>query len=185
MDSSSLFHEGLYAMTSAHQHMILAFIKRISRRLRVAMLLERALVAVTVLLAALLLGAGLMPLALSMPLLLTAFALLSWGAIGIAAFWFIRACLQRRSLEAAALSVEAAHPELHNHLISALQLPDAVQKHPETGISHTLVNRLLEVTHTQIDRLARQPLSDWSGVWRQVRVVTPLVVAAMGVSWVC
>lgn len=170
-------------MTSAHQRMILAFIKCISRRLRVATLLERALVAVTVLLAVLLLGVGLMPLALAVPLLLTTFALLSWGAIGIAVYWFIRACLQRRSLEAAALSMEAAHPELHSNLISALQLPDSMQKHPEAGISQTLVDRLLEVTHTQIDSLAHRPLIDWSGVRRQVRVVTPLVIALLGVLW--
>ena len=48
-------------MTSAHQHAILAFIKRVSRRLRIAMLLERGLVVVTVLLTVLLLGAGSLP----------------------------------------------------------------------------------------------------------------------------
>jgi hypothetical protein len=170
-------------MTSAHQRMILAFIKRMARRLRLATLLERALMAVTVLLAALLLGAGLTPLALSLPLLIFAFALLSWAAIGLAGLWFLQACWRRSSMEAAALSIEATHPELHNNLISALQLPDSLQKHPETGISRTLVDRLLEVTRAQIDDLARQPLVDWSGVWRQVRVVTPLAVAALGVLW--
>src|SRR5918994_1310402 len=76
----------------------------------------------------------------------------------------LRACLQRRSLESAALYVEAQHPEFHNHLISALQLPESLQKHPESGISSDLVEGLLEVTHHQIDALSRQPLIDWSGV---------------------
>jgi len=170
-------------MTSAHQRMILAFIKRIARHLRMATLLERALVAMTVLLATLLLGAGLTPVALAVPPLIFATALLSWAAIGIAAWWFLRACLQRRSLEVAALSIEAAHPEFHNNLISALQLPDSLQKHPETGISRTLVDRLLEVTRAQIDHLAQHPLVDWSGVWRQLWVVMPLMAATLGVCW--
>jgi hypothetical protein len=170
-------------MTSAHQRMILAFVGRIARHLQLATVLERALAAATVGLAALLLGAGLMPLARSLPLLMTAIALLSWGGLAIAGVWLVRGCWQRRSLEAAALSIEAAHPELHNNLISALQLPDALQKHPETGLSRTLVEGLLEVTQAQIRRLADQPLIDWSGVWRHLRVVTPLAVAAMGVAW--
>jgi hypothetical protein len=171
-------------MTSAaHQRTILAFIKRMARHLRLATLLERGLMAVTVLLSVLLLGAGLVPLARSRPLLITVFVLLSWGALGVVGWWFARACMQRRSLEATALSIEAVHPELHNHLISALQLPDSLRKYPETGLSHTLVDRLLEVTQTQIEQLTAQPLVDWRAVWRQVLVVTPLVVAALGFSW--
>src|SRR5262249_27099739 len=86
------------------------------------------------------------------------------------------------SLESAALYVEARHPALHNHLISALQLPESLQKHPESGISPDLVEGLLEATHQQIDVLSRQPLVDWRGVWCQVRVAAPLVIAMLGLA---
>ena len=36
---------------------------------------------------------------------------------------------------------------------------------------------LLEVTHDQIQALSRRSLIDWSGVWRQMRVAAPLLVA--------
>ena len=76
-------------MTSDHQRTILAFIKRIARRLRLATLLERALMAMTVLLVALLLGAGLAPLAFSLsPLILAVLAL----------FFFESTCLSRTLL---------------------------------------------------------------------------------------
>lgn len=170
-------------MTSVHQRMILSFIRRMAWRLHAATLVERAVAGVTVLLTVLLLGAGLIAFASTVPGLITTVALLSWGALGVALSLLVWACLQRRSLEAAALHIEAQHPELRNNLISALQLPASLQKHPETGISHDLVERLLEVTHQQIDSLAHQPLIDWSGVWRQVRLVTPLLIAILGMVW--
>jgi hypothetical protein len=170
-------------MNSAHQRLILGFITRIARHLRLAALLERALVAMTVFLAVLLLGTGLVPLARTIPWLVASLVLLSWAAVGVTMIWLGWGCLRRRSLEAAALYVEARHPELHNSLISALQLPEALQKHPETGISRALVERLLEVTHRHVDALLRQPLVGWDGVWRQARVASPLVVATLGVAW--
>src|SRR6267142_6780483 len=170
-------------MKSTHQRVIYTFIKRMARRLRGATLLERVLVVLTVWLTALLLGAGLLPLASTQPLLVTSFIVLAWVATAVALIWLGSACLQRRSIESAALYIEARHPALHNHLISALQLPESLQKHPESGISSDLVEGLLEVTHQQIDALSRQPLIDWSGVWRQVRVAAPLLVAMLGVAW--
>jgi hypothetical protein len=170
-------------MTSVHQRIILRFIRRMAWRLHAATLVERALAGVTVLLTVLLLGAGLIAFASTVPGLLTTFVLLAWGALGVMLVLLVWACLQRRSLEAAALYIEAQHPQLHNNLISALQLPASLQKHPETGISHDLVERLLEVTHQQIDRLAHQPLIDWSGVWRQVRLATPLLIATLAMAW--
>jgi len=170
-------------MNSAHQRLILGFITHIARHLRLAALLERALVAMTVFLAVLLLGTGLVPLARTIPWLVASLVLLSWAAVGVTMIWLGWGCLRRRSLEAAALYVEARHPELHNSLISALQLPEALQKHPETGISRALVERLLEVTHRHVDALLRQPLVGWDGVWRQARVASPLVVATLGVAW--
>jgi hypothetical protein len=166
-------------MNSMHQRVIHAFIKHIARRLRTAMLIERVLVLLTVCLTALLLAAGLLPLAVTQPQLVTSFVVLAWVAIAVALIWLAHACLQRRSLESAALYVEARHPALHNHLISALQLPESLQKHPESGISSDLVEGLLETTQRQIDALRRQSLIDWSGVWRQVRVTAPLVVAIL------
>jgi len=170
-------------MKSTHQRVIYTFIKRMARRLRGATLLERVLVVLTAWLTALLLGAGLLPLASTQPLLVTSFIVLAWIATAVAVIWLGSACLQRRSIESAALYIEARHPALHNHLISALQLPESLQKHPESGISSDLVEGLLEVTHDQIDALSRQPLIDWSGVWRQMRVAAPLLVAMLGVAW--
>src|SRR5215510_10870924 len=170
-------------MKSTHQHVIYTFIKRMAWRLRSATLIERVLVVLTVWLTALLLGSGLMPLASTQPLLVTSFIVLAWVAAAVALIWLGYACLQRRSLESAALYVEARHPALHNHLISALQLPESLQKHPESGISPDLVEGLLEATHQQIDVLSRQPLVDWRGVWCQVRVAAPLVIAMLGVAW--
>jgi hypothetical protein len=170
-------------MNLMHQRVIHMFIKRIARRLHAATLLERVLVVLTVWLTALLLGIGVMPLASTQPLLVTSCMVLAWVAMALALIWLGCACLQRRSLESAALYVEARHPELHNHLISALQLPESLQKHPESGLSPDLVDGLLEATHHQIDTLSRQPLIDWSGVWRQIRVAAPLVVAMLAVAW--
>ncbi len=170
-------------MKSTHQRVIRTFIKRMAGRLQAAMLLERLLLVLTVGLTALLLGTGLMPLASTLPLLVTAVVVLAWLATAVALLWLLHACLQRRSIESAALYVEARHPELHNNLISALQLPDSLQQHPESGISSDLVAGLLEATHHQIAPLRRQPLIDWSGVWRQVRVAAPLAVATLGVAW--
>jgi Domain of unknown function (DUF4175) len=170
-------------MNSTHQRIIVGFVQRIARHVRLATLLERALVAVTVFLAVLLLGTGLVPWARTIPLLVASLVLLSWVAVGMAMIWLVWGCLQRRSLEAAALYVEARHPELHNSLISALQLPEALQKHPETGISSALVGRLLEVTHRHVDALMRQPLVGWGGVWRQALVASPLIVAMLGIAW--
>jgi hypothetical protein len=170
-------------MKPTHQHVIYTFLKGIARGLRVATLLECALVILTVWLTVLLLGTGLLPFASTQPLLVTCLVLLAWVAVGASLIWLVRTCLQRRPLESAALYVEARHPEFHNHLISALQLPEFLQKHPESGISSDLVDGLLEATHRQIEALSRQPLIDWRGVWRQVRVVAPLVVAVLGVVW--
>jgi Domain of unknown function (DUF4175) len=170
-------------MKSTHQRVIYTYIKRVARRLRAATLLERVLVVLTVWLTALLLGAGLLPLASTQPLLVTSGIVLAWVATAMVLIWLGSTCLQRRSLESVALYVEARHPALHNHLISALQLPDSLQKHPESGISSDLVEGLLEVTHQQVDVLSRQPMIDWSGVWRQVRVAMPLLVAMLGVAW--
>jgi hypothetical protein len=170
-------------MKSTHQRVIRIFIMRIARGLRAATLLERVLVMLIVWLTALLLGIGLIPLASTLPLLVTSYGVLTWLATAVALIWLVRACLQRRSLESAALYVEARHPELHNHLISALQLPESLQKHPESGISSALVEGLLEATHRQTETLSHQPLVDWSGVWRQMRVAAPLVVAMLGVAW--
>ncbi|MBI3326783.1 MAG: hypothetical protein HYZ81_08790, partial [Nitrospinae bacterium] len=163
-------------MISPHQTMIHTFIRHVARGLRMVTLLERMLVCVSVVLVVLLLGAGLFPLTQAIPLLVTALALLSIGAVGVVLVWLVRACLQRSSLEAAALYVEAKHPEVHNNLISALQLPASLENHPETGISRPLVERLLEVTRQQIEVLTRQQLVDWGGVWQQARVTAPLVV---------
>src|SRR5919108_2195318 len=171
-------------MKSAHQRVIHTFIKHIARRLRAATLVERALIVLTVWLTALLLGVGLVPLASTQPLLVASCSILAWGAMAVALIWLAHACLQRRSLESAALYVEVRHPGLYNHLISALQLPDSLQKHPESGISADLVEGLLEATHHQIDALSRRPLIDWSGVWRQLKVASPLLVAMLGVAWV-
>lgn len=171
-------------MKSAHQRVIRTFIRHIARGLYTATLCERTLMVVIVSLVALLLGVGLMPFASTRPLLVTGFAVLVWGVMAVALIGLGRACLQRRTLESAAVYVEAKRPELHNHLISALQLPASLQKHPESGISADLVEGLLEATHRQIDTLSRQPLVDWSGVWRQLRIATPLVVAMLGVVWV-
>ena len=170
-------------MNSTHQRVIHAYIKRMARRLHAATLIERVLVVLTAWLTAFLLSAGILPLAATQPLLVTSFIMLAWAAIAVALIWLAGACLQRRSLESAALYVEARHPTLHNHLISALQLPESLQKHPESGISSGLVEGLLEATHHQVDALRRQPLLDWSGVWRQVRVAAPLLVAMLGVAW--
>ena len=170
-------------MKSTHQQMIYTFVKRLARRLRAATLLERVLVVLTVWLTVLLLGAGLLPLASTQPVLVTAFIVLAWIATTVALTWLGIACLQRRPFESVALYVEARHPALHNDLISALQLPDSLQKHPESGISSSLVEGLLEATHQQIDALSRQPLIDWSGVWHQMRVVVPLLVAIGGMAW--
>jgi Domain of unknown function (DUF4175) len=170
-------------MQSRSQRVIHTFIKRIARRLRAATLLEGAVMVLSVWLTALLLGVGLTPLAPTQPLLVTSVVVLAWVATAVALIWLVRACLQRRSLESAALYIEARHPELHNNLISALQLPQSLQKHPESGISSDLVEGLLETTHRQIEALSRQPLIDWSSVWRQVRVAVPLVVAMLGVAW--
>jgi Domain of unknown function (DUF4175) len=170
-------------MNSTHQREIHTFIKHIARRLRAATLLERVLVVLTVCLTALLLGTGLLPLAATQPLLVASYIVLAWVAMAVALLWLGLACLQRHALESAALYVEARHPTLHNHLISALQLPESLQKHPENGISSELVEGLLEATHRQIETLSRQPLIDWSSVWRQVRVAAPLVVALLGVIW--
>jgi hypothetical protein len=170
-------------MKSTHQRVIRTFIKRVARCLRAATLLERALIILTVWLTALLLGTGLIPLASTQPLLVTSCVGLAWVATAIALIWLVRGCLQRRSLESAALYVEARHPELHNNLISALQLPESLQQHPESGISSDLVEGLLEATHHQIEALSRQLLIDWSSVWRQVRVAAPLLVAMIGVAW--
>ncbi|HEX9871137.1 MAG TPA: DUF4175 family protein [Candidatus Tectomicrobia bacterium] len=170
-------------MKSTHQRAIRAFIRRIARSLRTATLLERVLAVLSVWLTGLLLGIGVLPLASTLPLLVTSFAVLAWVATAVALIWLVRACLQPRSLESAALYVEAQYPELHNHLISALQLPESLQKHPESGISADLVEGLLEATHQQIQTLSRRPLIDWSGVWRHMRVAVPLVVALLGVAW--
>ena len=170
-------------MKSTHQRVIYTFIKRIARRLHATTFIERLLVVLIVWLTALLLGTGLLPLASTQPLLVTCFTVLVWVATAVALIWLGIACLQRCSLESAALYVEARHPTLHNHLISALQLPESLQKHPESGISVDLVQGLLEVTHQQIGALSRQSLIDWSGVWRQVRVAAPLLVAVLGVAW--
>src|SRR4029453_2827782 len=167
-------------MKLTNQRVIYTFIKRMARRLRGATLLERVLVVLTVWLTALLSGAGLLPLASTHPLLVTSLIGLAWVAMAAALIWLGSACLQRRSIESAALYIEARHPALHNHLISALQLPESLQKHPESGISSDLVEGLLEVTHHQIDALSRQPLIDWSGVWRQVRGAGPLLGAMRG-----
>jgi Domain of unknown function (DUF4175) len=170
-------------MKSTHQRVIHTFIKRIARRLYATTLIERLLLVLTVWLTALLLGTGLLPLASTQPLLVTACLMLAWIATAVALIWLGSACLQRRSLESAAVYVEARHPTLHNHLISALQLPESLRKHPESGISSDLVEALLETTRQQIDVLRRQPLVDWSGVWRQARVAAPLLVAMLGVAW--
>jgi hypothetical protein len=171
-------------MNLAPQRVIHTFIKRIARRLHTAILCERVLTVLTVGLIALLLGVGLMPFASTQPWLVSAVAMLAWGALAVALVRLLQTCLQRRSLESAALYVETKRPELHNHLISALQLPESLQKHPESGISADLVDGLLETTRRQVESLSRQPLVDWSGVWRQLRVATPLVIAMLGVAWV-
>ena len=170
-------------MQSTHQHAIRAFITRIARGLCTATLLERALAVLIVGLTALLLGLGVLPLASPLPLLVTSWAVLAWLATTVALIWLLRACMQPRSLESAALYVEAQYPQLHNHLISALQLPESLQKHPESGISSDLVEGLLEVTHDQIQALNRCSLIDWSGVWRQLCVAAPLLAATLGVTW--
>ena len=170
-------------MNSTHQRIIVGFVKRIARHVQLAVLLERALVAVTVFLAVLLLGTGVVPWARTIPLLVASLVLLSWVVVGMAMIWLVWGCLQRRSLEAAALYVEARHPGLHNSLISALQLPETLQKHPETGISRALVERLLEVTQRHVDALLQQRLVGWDGVWRQAWVAGPLMVATLGVAW--
>ena len=170
-------------MKSTHQREIYTFVKRIARRLHATTFIERLLVVLIVWLTALLLGTGLLPLASTQPLLVTCFTVLVWVATAVALIWLGIACLQRCSLESAALYVEARHPTLHNHLISALQLPESLQKHPESGISVDLVQGLLEVTRQQIGALSRQSLIDCSGVWRQVRVAAPLLVAVLGVAW--
>jgi hypothetical protein len=170
-------------MKSTHQRVIGAFVRHISRGLRTATLLERVLAVLIVWLTGLLLGIGVLPLASPLPLLVTSWAVLAWVATTIALIWLVRACLQRRSLESTALHVEAQYPELHNHLISALQLPESLQKHPESGISSDLVAGLLEVTHGQIQALSRRALIDWGGVWRQMRLMVPLIVALLGVAW--
>jgi hypothetical protein len=170
-------------MNSAHQRVIYVFIKRTARGLQTALVGERALIVLTVCLIALLLGVGLIPLASTQPWLVSCVAILAWGAMAVALARLTQACLQRRSLESAALYVEAKRPELHNHLISALQLPESLHKHPESGISSDLVAGLLEATHRQVDTLSRQPLVDWSGVWRQARIATPIVVATLGMAW--
>ena len=171
-------------MNSAHQRVIHTFIKHIARRLHAATLCERVLTMLTAGLIALLLGVGLMPWASTPPWLVSAVAILAWGALVIALVQLLQACLQRRPLESAAFDVETKRPELHNHLISALQLPESLRKHPESGISSDLVDGLLEVTQRQVESLSRQSLVDWSGVRRQLRIVTPLVVAVLGVAWV-
>jgi hypothetical protein len=170
-------------MKSTHQRVIGAFIRHVCRGLRTATLLERVLVVLIVWLTGLLLGIGVLPLATPLPVLVTSWAVLAWIATTIALIWLVRACLQRPSLESTALYVEAQYPELHNHLISALQLPESLQKHPESGISPDLVTGLLEVTHDQIQALSRHVLIDWGGVWRQMRLVVPLLVALVGVAW--
>ncbi len=171
-------------MKSAHQRVIRTFIKRIARGLYAATLCEHGLMVVIMALVALLLGIGLMPLVSTWPLLVTGFVVLVWGGMAVTMIGLGRACLQRRTLESAAVYVEAKRPELYNHLISAIQLPASLQQHPESGISSDLVEGLLEATQRQIDSLRRQPLVDWSGVWRQVRIATPLVIAILGVVWV-
>src|SRR5262245_10858528 len=113
-------------MKSMHQHVIYTFIRRMARGLRAVTLLGRVLVVLTVWLTALLLGAGLLPLASTQPLLVTSFIVLAWVATTVALIWLVHACLQRRSLASAALYVEARHSTLHNHLISALQLPESL-----------------------------------------------------------
>ena len=152
-------------MKSTHQGVIYTFIKRIARRLHTTTLIERLLVVLIVWLTALLLGTGLLPLASTQPLLVTCFMVLAWVATAVALIWLGIAGVQRCSLESAALYVEARHPALHNHLISALQLPESLQKHPECGISVELVQGLLEATHQQIGLLSRESLIDWRGVW--------------------
>jgi hypothetical protein len=169
-------------MIAAHQRTIRAFVERVARGLRLAASLERTLIAATVVLAALLLGVGLVPLAATLPLLVTALALLSWAAIGVALLGVVRSCVPRRSLERAALYVEARHPELHNNLISALQLPDALRRRPEIGISPALVAGLLDVTRQQIEAVRREPLVDWRGIWSRLPVVTPLLVATLALA---
>ncbi len=171
-------------MISPHDTMVHRFVKDVARRLHMAMWSEHALVCLSVLLAILLLGAGLVPLAQALPFLVTALALLSWAAVGVTIVRLLRACLQRTSPEAAAVYVETKHPEVHNDLISALQLPEALEKHPETGISRPLVERLLEVTGSHIETLARQPLVEWRGMWRQARMAAALAVVALGMAWV-
>src|SRR5262245_14703899 len=126
-------------MKLTHQRLIRTFITRIARRLRAATLLERVLVVLTVWLTALLLGTGLMPLAATQPLLVTAFVVLAWVATAVALFWLGQACLEKFSLESAALYVEARHPVLYNNLISALQLPESLRGHRESVIYADLV----------------------------------------------
>jgi hypothetical protein len=170
-------------MESMHQDFIHTFVGRIAHGLRTATLLERVLVVLIVGLTTLLLGIGIVPLASPFPLLVLTWAVLAWVAIAIALLWLMRACVQRGSIESAALYVEAQHPELHNHLISALQLPESLQQHPENGISSDLVEGMLEVTRGQIQDLRRRALIDWSGVRRQMRLAVPLIVALLGVAW--
>ena len=170
-------------MESMHQQMIRTFIRRVARGLRTATVLERALIMLIVCLTTLLVGLGVLPLASPLPLLVTSWAVLAWVAMAVALILLVRACLQQRSLESAALYIEAQYPELHNHLISALQLPESLQKHPESGISPDLVEGLLEVTHDQVQDLSRRSLIDWGGVGRQMRLAAPLIVALLGVAW--
>jgi hypothetical protein len=146
--------------------------------------LERALVFVSVLLTVILLGAGLFPALRPIPSLSTAVTLLLLGALGWALSGMIRDCLRRVSPEAAALYVEAKHPEVFNNLISALQAPAVLEKHPPAHISRPLVERLLEIARRQIETLTRQPLVEWRGVRRQLGVVAPLAVAALGLAWI-
>jgi hypothetical protein len=169
-------------MNSAHQQVVRTFIKRVTRGLRTAILCERALIVLTIGLTTLLLGVALVPFAATQPLLVGMFAVFAWGALGVAVAWLVQAGLQKRSLESSAVYIEAKHPELHNYLISALQLPESLQKHPESGISPELVAGLLEVTHQQVEALSQRPLIEWSGARRQVWVALPLVVAALATA---
>jgi len=163
--------------------MIRTSVKRVARHLRFVALSERALLCLGAVLTAILLGVGLFPVAQAIPYLVTATALLLLGAIAFTLIGFFRECLRPLSLEAAAVYVEAKHPELYNNLISSLQVPEALERQPATGISRTLVERLLDITRQQVEVLAREALVEWKDVRRQLGMVAPLAMAALGLAW--
>ncbi|MGH8059430.1 MAG: hypothetical protein ACREOH_19705, partial [Candidatus Entotheonellia bacterium] len=170
-------------MTSAHRMMIRTSVKRVARHLRLATLSERALLCLGAVLTAILLGVGLFPVAQAIPYLVTTTALFLLGVIAFTLIGFFRECLRPLSLEAAAVYVESKHPELFNNLISALQIPEALEQQPARGISRTLVERLLQVTRQQVEGLAREPLVEWTAVRRQLGLVAPLAMAALALAW--